>query len=118
MDYNTDTVNPVHLGGDHFALTQHSVDPMRIVMAVGVNNPTSLSIVFGGFNVENVRASLTLIDTVLSQRVDGFEIFSNTNYDLTAYSGVRYLAIAMGTEDVQSGDYSVFIDSLSVSWVC
>lgn len=116
--YDVDTVIPIHLGDDHFALTQHVVDPARIVMAVGVNNPTSFSIDFDGYNIENLRASLTLVDTVLGRRVDGFEIFSNTSYDLTSYSGVRYLAITVGTEDIQSADYSIFIDAISITWVC
>ncbi|NMV82217.1 MAG: hypothetical protein GX816_01530 [Erysipelotrichia bacterium] len=54
----------------------------------------------------------------MSVRIDGFEIFPNNAYDLTLYSGVRYLSIAIGYETVQTGEFSVFIDSLSLSWMC
>ena len=109
---------PLEFGVNHFLSMTNSDIGARLAIAIGVNNPTNFSIDFGGIGGENPRASVTLIDVSMSVRIDGFEIFPNNAYDLTLYSGVRYLSIAIGYETVQTGEFSVFIDSLSLSWMC
>lgn len=109
---------PFEFGVNHFLSMTNSDIGARLAIAIGVNNPTNFSIDFGGIGGENPRASVTLIDVSMSVRIDGFEIFPNNAYDLTLYSGVRYLSIAIGYETVQTGEFSVFIDSLSLSWMC
>lgn len=109
---------PFEIGGNHFLSMTSNNMAARIAVAIGVNNPTSFSIDFEGTGGENPRASITLVDISMKTRIDGFEVFSNTTYDLSTYSGVRYMSIVIGHETVQTGEFSVFVNSISASWMC
>lgn len=119
-DYSN-TFHPFVVGGDHFASVTISDGSTAILStSLGVNNPTSFSLDFGGVGISNLTPNITLLDITGMNFIAEFVAVDNHVYDLTSYSNVRKIAINIqkAPDAYPSEEFSIFIDQITASWVC
>lgn len=119
-DYSNN-FHPFVVGGDHFvSVTINDGANAILSTSLGVNNPTSFSLDFGGVGISNLTPNIALLDITGMNFITQFVAVDNQVYDLTSYSNVRRIAINIqkAPDSYPTSEFSIFIDEITASWVC
>lgn len=119
-DYSNN-FHPFVVGGDYFvSVTINDGANAILSTSLGVNNPTSFSLDFGGVGISNLTPNIALLDITGMNFITQFVAVDNQVYDLTSYSNVRRIAINIqkAPDSYPTSEFSIFIDEITASWVC